>query len=831
MSQNTPFTLPEPGDHERQQLAQLGDYDDPCLLFIYADAAPERVLQRVQQAVQQSEQALAQPSPVSTDSRLYWSACWGDSQEAEVLADALAAALQSLNGYVSVFRHNPLADPLDTYTQGWQQLLWLMTGEQPQALSVGADGRVAINDFTDRSRWPGLAAYRQTAQSDAAEKSGLFSSVVSRLKSALTVNPAGRQAERDETDKEQAQLCPWQAATAELVEDGVARPPVASLELLAPFIWHLPGGEALWCYLLSGEGLEQLQQQNILLDLDQVLIFAHAHQVAPAFYQHLCEQLSGVSDQIELAEDLDEVLQHAAEALLEDSDDEADQQLFLRLLDIFYHLLDQQPLSQTLYEMLVEDDDTACLTAAQYHQRFGGDETPEEGVISSNQQAKLQRLMKSLKRFYSADYDQLKMLLALREENRAVADLSQWWVDDTPQALLLAALMCWCDYDEDIYDDYSKALFKRVDGSLANLAEETLERYTENGQPLPAEFRPYLYSEEQLLEPLAEKLSQQLELEGYQSQRDFNQPAYDALSATSKFLPVLAAAWYRVFSDEECQALRLVKLFLKLAPQATLSCASRLVRDGFRGFADDGRKRGFYFALHSARPEAGDLYAFKMRLAKKEANDDEYWQLLDSYLAADEAQRAQWDQGIQRLYWPAAQAFYLDVYLKDAQFRSPLPDLWPQALAELYYHARNLNLDDSHKNIGLLTQLSLQFIAGETDFATYRRQAEPLLVTKQLDIRQQDGNPYQPQLLPLLRTETEPQRRLRLIRLLTLHPSRGKRLLQTIALELTLDSCCHDGSLTPQQRAGLTLNELNNEGQQRLANTLAELQQQLNDID
>lgn len=285
------------------------------------------------------------------------------------------------------------------------------------------------------------------------------------------------------------------------------------------------------------------------------------------------------------------------------------------------------------------------------------DHNTTEGRLTPELETDLKQVLQQLEHFSDADFSVIQHLQALREKSRVVADAEQWPASDKPSVLLLTALMFWFDYEDEVADDFSEALIERVDQQLVDLAHDTLSLYTKAGEVVPGTFLDYLCHDESLLESAAAQLKQVLLCDDLSAP----QPAYQALDPGSAFLPVLAAAFYRVISDDEAFAWRLWRLFQLLAPQAALSCACHLLRGREQAFADPNWKKGFLFAAKMPRPDAGDWFAFNVRMAQKKPQQDEYQRLLADYRAADKAERSQMDLGLQRLFRSVTQAFYQDV--------------------------------------------------------------------------------------------------------------------------------------------------------------------------
>ncbi len=342
------------------QLTQLDDYDEPCFFLLYTDDSPTEFYDKLKQL---SEQLQYDIGPIkSLGEHLYFRSILMDTNELKQLTKQLESSWKNEQFKISIFRHNPIGNPIKTFKWTIQQL---------QAIEDNAGNgiQIAINDYQDRDNWPGIDQYvacsrkqeRQKAlfgtQDDAQEQTtGLFG----KIKSWLTGYS------EQTTTVDSPEISPWLKAA----QNKLSFPLGNGFLEVAPFIYSLPQGEVLWYYVLTGENREQLDATNGLLDLDHILIFHHAKKFAPELCEKMLSACYGLSTQNELFEDLDEVLDELTDELLDDGEHLAQRQAcYLRILDIFYHLFDQQ-LPEAFYELLVKDEEKACLSQQQYQQRY-----------------------------------------------------------------------------------------------------------------------------------------------------------------------------------------------------------------------------------------------------------------------------------------------------------------------------------------------------------------------------------------------------------------------------------------------------------------------------
>ena len=476
------------------------------------------------------------------------------------------------------------------------------------------------------------------------------------------------------------------------------------LESIAPFIFNLPNGQALWQYVLSGEGREALQADGSLIDLDQVLVFAHAKQYAPMFYTWLNLTLRGVSHQSDIHSKLHKVLACVSDELLEEEDAQPQRrECYLRIIDIFVHILDQTPLTRDMYIQLVEDEDTAFMTAEEYQQRFQLEAEATSDGLTGSQQEELENIIEVFEDYRFADNENLKSLERLRDENRNVVNPEFWDWEANPEQLLLAAIFLAWDFDRDEEDEFTEALEDRFDAAIVDKicthvaevlvngkdydededededegADEGCDTGEQTNEALLTGLRRWLEGDHSVYPDLLETMRARLDLKGYESSRSHVQPAYEALESDPVLALLAACFWRRQAGSHEASA-QMIQLFMALAPQATLSCLSRLYRDGFRGFASDEAKEAFL----TNRPSMhyGDEFVFNMRMSRYESADA-YEKHIRDYIstAGDMRMRTFFNEGLSRLFPPHYQSFFSDVWRRFPDFDYPFDD-WADIL-------------------------------------------------------------------------------------------------------------------------------------------------------
>ncbi|MAD44777.1 MAG: hypothetical protein CMI02_12740 [Oceanospirillaceae bacterium] len=154
-----------------------------------------------------------------------------------------------------------------------------------------------------------------------------------------------------------------------------------SLESLRDFILALPQGDGLWRYIIDGS------EQQAFDQLTEVDVYQLANDKARGFKSMLDDQIlmrnnnqSIVRELSELLEDIEDRLLHwdvveEFADILPSADESQRQQQYLRILDIFYRILNPSQLPEIFREKLTED--SGILSAEEYYSRYS-DVAPQE---------------------------------------------------------------------------------------------------------------------------------------------------------------------------------------------------------------------------------------------------------------------------------------------------------------------------------------------------------------------------------------------------------------------------------------------------------------------
>lgn len=641
-------------------LQSLDSYDDPCFFFIHSNG------ETAQQATILESVLETEASDPFTLFRLNSQICFAPLfchyMDAEGIAQAIVEGFneQGSSAKVSIFRHNCIGKPKDTYRWGLKQL---------ESLTETKDSAsFAINDFTDTNNWPGIAQYREQDSNAKKQETnqplkndqGFFQRKISGIK-----NFFGKTGSTEHTQKAQGDAPSLNPALAQI----------------KPFIINLPHGERLWQYVLTGEHEKELQQLNAFIDLDNVLVLKHANTHAPEFYQHILEECryDSLPTQYQIHGDLRRILDPLSEELIEAEDVTSEQQAcFLRILDIIYHLFDQQSFDKDIFKLLVEDEDCQCIDEEAFLARFTLPiKEPSEGVSATTEQA-ITDILDSLDSLYSAGNDDLVKITRTFATNRNAFDHSLWQNDELASPLL-AAILLHLDKQNQIQDEHTRALTRFVDEQLL---EQALEAIEEKSDSVPESLSSWLQGEDTIeFDTLVNTLQTTLEVD-WQSGRDLPQPEYKLFCKVGDFSAVLMTSYWRLSAGHNETAHRVIRLSLALAPQATLSYLSLLYRTFLRGFSSAELQEAFFQNLTAIGVDQYDQIAFKLRIVFKH-DFKQYEPLLNQYCELSDAERTHWNTAISKFDSYDRDYFYLDVFRVNPKVANPLADKRAEVLNEL----------------------------------------------------------------------------------------------------------------------------------------------------
>lgn len=702
-------------------LKQFNSYDDPCLVLLYCDATQEVVDAAYQQVVEQNHCEASNWLYLQPNLRFCHLFC--NYQNANFVAHDLTDILtqQGYQAKVSLFRHNCMGEAEDTYRWNVTQLLALLETSDP----------VAINDFCDTRHWQGISQYV-----DADREARL-------------------NAEEGEAEEEASPPVPHGEHIA------------APLQQLSPFIVHLPQGETLWHYVLTGEFDAQVPLEECLLNLDSVLVVLHAKRHSPSFYRHLLRtcHYDSVPPQHEILASLADILRPLYQVLLSAPHDWQNQQRFLRVLDIFFHLFDQQELPKAWRQILVKDEETAYLSAFEFERRYTLPSEAQDNAICPRTKKNIDHIIDSLDDFYSCDHEDYQEIERVFGSNRHAFNHQLWQRDEEEQQTLcrlIGAILLSLDHDAGQFDDYTDALLKWVSDGLH---QDVCNEIRHHCGRQPEHLQAWLFDGNKdgfaaLVDELTSKLNHDMSRDFY-STLGVIQPRYDLFTSIGAFRPMLATCYWLYKANQDAFAKRVILLSMALAPQATIASMSRLYRQSFRGFALPGLRNAFFAPLHDMGISEADLSAFHISIAVQH-DEIELEALVHRYAECDQDERDQWNLAINKLSSYERDYFYLNVHRLHPQLSTPLRDFRPMVVRELMSAVAK---DEHDVDIHTLSDSTLRFLDGELSFRQYQR-----LTHDQVDVKQFDLPPYcytkeAPKILPQILVEPDLATQLRWVQL------------------------------------------------------------------
>ncbi|MCE2570369.1 hypothetical protein [Motilimonas eburnea] len=670
----------ESHEQVQQQLAELGSYDSPCFILITSNAAQQSVRKALNVGASRAQIAISEPITLTKDT---WLLVVNEAHtEVKILANEMLTLVKESGSliWIGVFRHNSIGNPQQTLRWNVQQLQSLIQDNQNTS-------GLAINDFTDKRNWPGIEPYlsnKQVAASDQDEanlplESTRKPSWLRRMLNVFSTNEKGNKSAHQE-------------GYLNYAESVLAFPLNEELIRLAPFIVHLPAGELLWQYVLTGEHGNTIREQDILLDLDHVLVSLHAKRFAPDFFEDICDKIcrSGFPEQADIFDDLDRILMPLANELL--AVDEFVQQkrdCYLRILDIFYHLFDQTPFNDDLFEQLVEDEDTAFLTETEYQQRYAITESVTD-ELSCSQAQTLRKILDGLEYVSWLDHSIIKKIARLRRETRKTCDPTGWALQGERNEWLLAAILLAFDSREQVFDQYSAALKQLVDDHLHRAILEDFSDALKPSSTLPDGVTLWFTQFDvsaTTAQAMALELGECLELVHDAGAESKAQPRYELFKSSSDFYLVLAICYWRYLAEPNELCLRVISLALALEPQATLNHLVQFYAGRRAGFESEALAQEFYLSLKNFNVIEEDLFAFNARFAQQH-DSQAYAEIITQYVKFNANDKERFNRGLLRLRPHYYQRFFTDVSRLNPSFDFPTAHEYVDIFREIHRHAQ-----------------------------------------------------------------------------------------------------------------------------------------------
>lgn len=447
---------------------------------------------------------------------------------------------------------------------------------------------------------------------------------------------------------------------------------------LKEFILVLDRGEQLWKYIEQGDNPEVLEH----IVKTELLPIAKQH--ARNFYYQMFYYLNKIDPESEINDALDSILNSVIYDLLNEDDEQEDEQytgnfisriisrktskketteesvtsteeMFLRVLDVFYRLLGVKKLGKGIEEVLTGEEDeeeNVLLTKEEFYARYS-----KKGAKATKKKEKKLKLSSFGITGYTNDNDALKYVnKVIKQRGREAYDCTEWKKDKVG-AITLAAYLLSLDRTNMHFDDYTGALLEFVKEGPWEKAYQVLKdsmdtnRITKDQKKLIKDYfvNPNTpeASQEQVVTLLEKSLYRE---ECYRGPFIFNaisehQKSYSLFKRGDSFQSfVLCAYWLRgLMPPISVHADRIFKLLVALAPQRVFKLIGKVYSDDMSVIAFDDYQAGerFYEDLKRAKVPVDQLYAFQMTQAQsKHSISDpcdvaEYLTWLDLYEEID----------------------------------------------------------------------------------------------------------------------------------------------------------------------------------------------------
>ncbi|MGO3706927.1 MAG: hypothetical protein ACTJGD_03170 [Mesonia hippocampi] len=447
---------------------------------------------------------------------------------------------------------------------------------------------------------------------------------------------------------------------------------------LKEFILALDRGEQLWKYIEQGDNPEVLE------DIVKTELLPIAKQHARNFYYQMFYYLNKIDPESEINDALDSILNSVIYDLLNEDDEQEDQQytgnfisriisrktskketteesvtsseeMFLRILDVFYRLLGVKKLGKGIEEVLTAEEDeeeNVLLTKEEFYTRYS-----KKGAKAANKKEKKLKLSSFGITGYTNDNDALKYVnKVIKHRGREAYDCTGWNKGKVG-AITLAAYLLSLDRANMHFDDYTGALLEFVKEGPWEKAYQVLKDSMDTDRITKEEkkfIKDYFVnpntpeaSQEQVVTLLEKSLYRE---ECYRGPFIFNaiseyQKSYSLFKRGDSFQSfVLCAYWLRgLMPPISVHADRIFKLLVALAPQRVFKLIGKVYSDDMSVIAFDDYQAGerFYEDLKRAKVPVDQLYAFQMTQAQsKHSISDpcdvaEYLTWLDLYEEID----------------------------------------------------------------------------------------------------------------------------------------------------------------------------------------------------
>ena len=359
-------------------------------------------------------------------------------------------------------------------------------------------------------------------------------------------------------------------------------------------------------------------------------------------------------------------------------------------------MFDQQPWPEDIYDMLVEDEDTACLTDEDYQSRYTETPIEQESGVSARTQQSIIELLDRLEDYHFASYRDKVTIDKLFAEQREPYHPDVWQSTEPTSRLLLASILLFKDRQNGIDDEQTKALQGLVQNRLLEQTVKQIKSELSYGNKLPESWLEWLSDDKQEYqiehaESLKPLLSGDIGLDADRTEQT-PQPHYQLYSNISDFQPVLASCFWLQLSYPSALSQKVIKLSLAIAPQSAISCFANLSLAAFGGFTEKSERRQCLRHLEGAGVGKYDLLSFNIRVAQS-SDIKWYEKLVRQYIKAKQQERLIWDIALSKVNPSCRDNFYLDVHRLGKNIDTPLLSYRQDMLKEVISHTMYMDDD------------------------------------------------------------------------------------------------------------------------------------------
>lgn len=649
---------------------------------------------------------------------------------------------------------------------------------------------------------------------------------------------------------------------------------------LKEFILALPKGSKLWAYIETGENTQMLNE----LHVEKIMPIAKQH--AGDFYKCLFYHLDSTDNEslinARLTDILSDVMFDLSIQAYNENEEETDlgngfvshitinktdsvetqvhkNEQFLRILDVFYKLLNVDTLSQEVFSDITAQDNLPLIDEEGFYKRYSKRGAPLVEEIDPSQlieesKSRLSQILGSYRdEIDSSTFKQIDKSLAL---DRSMFDCSQW-KDKNINTYCLSAYMLSKDLEQRLFDNYTQNLLAHFEEGPWLLAFNQLKRNINEDSISEEELKfiedyftaqqTTLADHESILALLKKHLYRE---ECYRGPLVFNQFSKDQAGyaifryGDSYQRVVLLTYWLRTMMPPlSFQANRIWKLLIELAPQRVIRLISKTVSNTYfvAEFDSVQESDNFYSALERAKIPKEHIYAFQMVQSQnrgsisKPCDLNEYLSWLDLYDEIDSQESGMFgaarrnkalafEKGMHYINETSRIRFYHDLSVRNPRFPFNQDADFQRALKGFL----QLNSIDRELSVDDLLDNTLSYLDGHCSYTDINKLFKKQIRKHDLSTGyESSGMFYLGQFFWLL----EINKQNRLMRLLINHSSEGFEVLEHGLCTAYQDQLIKEGEMTLEYRLENSLESCNEDMYWIIDNAYAMLLDRILDLD